>query len=79
LTLAAFAKCSCKHGTWLIARGNKQDRFLFALPPRTACGFAKRERRFLSNPPLHGVILAIFENAKNKRKKTGNLFFDFLS
>ena len=25
LTLAAFAKCSCKHGTWLIARGNKED------------------------------------------------------
>ena len=23
LTLAAFAKCSCKHGAWLIARGNK--------------------------------------------------------
>ena len=23
LTLATFAKCSCKHGTWLIARGNK--------------------------------------------------------
>ena len=22
-TLAAFAKCSCRHGTWLIARGNK--------------------------------------------------------
>ena len=27
---------------------------------------------FLS--PLHGIILAIFENAKNERKKTGNLF-----
>ena len=40
--------------------------FLFARPPRTACGFAKRERRFLSNPPLHGVILAIFENDKNE-------------
>ena len=53
--------------------------FLFARPPRTACGFAKRERRFLSNPPLHGAILAIFENAKNERKKTGNLFLDFLS
>ena len=25
-------------------------------------------------PPLHGIILAIFENAKNRRKKTGNLF-----
>ena len=25
---------------------------LFALPPRTACGFAKRERRFFSNPPF---------------------------
>ena len=25
LTLAAFAKCSCKHGTWLIARGNKAE------------------------------------------------------
>ena len=25
-------------------------------------------------PPLHGIILAIFENAKNGRKKTGNLF-----
>ena len=48
--------------------------FLFVRPPRTACGFAKRERRFLSNPPLHGAILAIFENAKNERKKTGNLF-----
>ena len=24
--------------------------------------------------PLHGIILAIFENAKNGRKKTGNLF-----
>ena len=48
--------------------------FLFVRPPRTASGFAKRERRFLSNPPLHGAILAIFENAKNERKKTGNLF-----
>ena len=27
---------------------------------------------FLS--PLHGIILAIFENAKNGHKKTGNLF-----
>ncbi len=26
LTLAAFAKYSCKHGTWLIARGNKDVR-----------------------------------------------------
>ena len=25
LTLAAFAKCSCKHGTLLIARGNKKS------------------------------------------------------
>ena len=25
-------------------------------------------------PPLHGIILAIFENAKNGRKKTENLF-----
>ena len=25
LTLAAFAKCSCKHGTWLITRGNQTD------------------------------------------------------
>ena len=25
-------------------------------------------------PPLHGIILANFENAKNGRKKTGNLF-----
>ena len=24
--------------------------------------------------PLHGIILAIFENAKNGCKKTGNLF-----
>ena len=24
--------------------------------------------------PLHGIILAIFQNAKNGRKKTGNLF-----
>ena len=24
LTLAAFAKYSCKHGTWLIARGNEE-------------------------------------------------------
>lgn len=23
LTLAAFAKCPCQHGTWLIARGNE--------------------------------------------------------
>ncbi len=23
VTLAAFAKCSCKHSTWLIARGNQ--------------------------------------------------------
>ena len=27
---------------------------------------------FLS--PLHGIIPTIFENAKNRRKKTGNLF-----
>ena len=25
-------------------------------------------------PPLHGIIPTIFENAKNGRKKTGNLF-----
>ncbi len=25
-------------------------------------------------PPLHGIIPAIFQNAKNGRKKTGNLF-----
>ena len=25
LTLAAFAKYSCKHGTWLIAHGNETD------------------------------------------------------
>ena len=25
-------------------------------------------------PPLHGIILVIFQNAKNRRKKTGNLF-----
>lgn len=31
-------------------------------------------REFLSIPPLHGIILAIFKNAKNGRKKTGNLF-----
>ena len=24
LTLVVFAKCSCKHGTWLITRGNKK-------------------------------------------------------
>ena len=24
--LAAFAKCTCKHGTWLIARGNEAIR-----------------------------------------------------
>ena len=52
----------------------KKSHGIFWYPPRTACGFAKRERRFLSNPPLHGVILAIFENAKNERQKTGNLF-----
>ncbi|WP_148099349.1 hypothetical protein [Schaedlerella arabinosiphila] len=26
------------------------------------------------NFPLHGIILAIFQNVKNGRKKTGNLF-----
>jgi len=25
-------------------------------------------------PPLHGIIPTIFQNAKNGRKKTGNLF-----
>ncbi len=25
-------------------------------------------------PPLHSIILTIFQNAKNRRKKTGNLF-----
>ncbi len=25
-------------------------------------------------PSLHGIVLAIFENAKNGRKKTGTLF-----
>ena len=25
MTLAAFDKCSCKHDTWLIARGNKAE------------------------------------------------------
>ncbi len=25
-------------------------------------------------PPLHGIIPTFFENAKNERKKTGNLF-----
>ena len=32
----------------------------------------KRENLFQS--PLHGIILTIFQNAKNGRKKTGNLF-----
>ncbi len=32
----------------------------------------KRENFFQS--PLHGIILTIFQNAKNGRKKTGNLF-----
>ncbi len=48
--------------------------FLLLLPttPRKAklteiCG-----NFFLS--PLHGIILTIFQNAKNGRKKTGNLF-----
>ena len=32
----------------------------------------KKENLFQS--PLHGIILTIFQNAKNGRKKTGNLF-----
>ena len=32
----------------------------------------KRENFFQSS--LHGIILTIFQNAKNGRKKTGNLF-----
>ncbi len=43
-------------------------------PPRITSGFTKRERGFLSISPLHGIIPAIFENAKNGCKKTGNLF-----
>ena len=31
-------------------------------------------QKFLSIPPLHGIIPTFFENAKNGRKKTGNLF-----
>ena len=34
----------------------------------------KQGRGISLYPPLHGIILAIFENAKNGRKKTGNLF-----
>ena len=30
--------------------GGDLRKFLFACPPRTACGFAKREREFLSIP-----------------------------
>jgi len=48
--------------------GGNLRKFLFAHPPRTACGLAKREREFFLSP-LHGIILAIFENAKNGRKK----------
>ncbi|MDE7333148.1 MAG: hypothetical protein K2O16_13125 [Lachnospiraceae bacterium] len=34
----------------------------------------KQGRGISLYPPLHGIILAIFENAKNGHKKTGNLF-----
>ena len=43
-------------------------------PPRTVRGFTKQERGFLSIPPFHGIILAIFKNAKNGHTKTENLF-----
>ena len=48
--------------------------FLPLLPttPRKAKMTVIYGNSFLSS--LHGIILAIFENAKNGRKKTGNLF-----
>jgi hypothetical protein len=52
--------------------GGDLRKFLFACPPQLADLPNGRGNFFLS--PLHGIILAIFQNAKNGRKKTGNLF-----
>ncbi len=47
--------------------------FLFVLSLQHLTKRAEIYRNsFLS--PLHGIILTIFKNAKNGRKKTGNLF-----
>ena len=51
---------------------NKTDFSLPSLHGQLADLPNGRGNFFLS--PLHGIILAIFENAKNERKKTGNLF-----
>ena len=46
----------------------------FFLPPSTDClRNCQTEENISFYPPLHGIILANYENAKNERKKTGNL------
>ncbi len=44
-------------------------------PPSTdSLRICQTGERISFYPPLHGIILAVFQNAKNERKKTGNLF-----
>ena len=53
-------------------------KFLFAHPPRTACGFAKREREFLSIPfARHNT--GDFWKCQKWAQKNRKPFFDFLS
>ena len=53
-------------------------KFLFAHPPRTACGFAKREREFLSIPfARHNT--GDFWKCQKWAQKNRKPFLDFLS
>ena len=63
------------HLSWVdfFKRRKPQKRRVAAVIPYKTTQAGIGGNLFLS--PLHGIILTIFENAKNGRKKTGNLFF----
>ena len=56
----------------------KQVGFSFACPPRTACGFAKQEREFLS-VPLARYNTDNFSKCQKWTQKNRKPFLDFLS
>ena len=58
--------------------GGDLRKFLFARPPRTACGFAKWERKFLSIPfARHNT--GDFSKCQKWAQKNRKPFLDFLS
>ena len=56
----------------------KQVGFSFACPPRTACGFAKQEREFIS-VPLAWYNTDNFSKCQKWTQKNRKPFLDFLS